>query len=218
MTVEYKEKVMKKNLTEIVVVLDKSGSMNSIREDTIGGFNTFIEDQRKAEDDANITLIGFNQRVDEVYKSIDIKEIDLLTEKNYVPNGMTALYDAIGTAVGTMKEEIAKREEEDRPKQVIVVVITDGFENSSKEYSNTDVKTMIKRMETVHDWSFVYIGANQDAFEVGGGMGFKRRSTMSWDSDAAGSAQMYGTLSKSVKSYRSTGEVKLDADDTTEKK
>jgi len=204
---------MKKEITEIGIVLDKSGSMGSIRNDTIGGVNTFIEDQIKADGDANMTLVSFNQSVYIIQESVDINTIDLLTKENYVPNGMTALYDAIGVTIGILKANIDKREDADKPEKVIVVVITDGFENSSKDHTAKDIRTTIKEMENKYDWEFIYLGANQDAFEVGGAMGFRGGSTRDWDVTADGADLMYSSLSKSVSGYRKTGEVKFEDDD-----
>lgn len=198
---------MKKGLTEIGIVLDKSGSMGAIRKDTVGGFNTFIEDQKKEQGEAKLSLITFNEKLENVYKYKDIQTISELT--NYVPAGLTALYDGIGTMIDTLKGNIDGRDEDEKPEKVIIVIITDGFENASKEYDSKTIKNKIKELEDNENWAFIYLGANQDAFSVGGSLGFNPNGTANWDSDVTGSNKMYRVMSKTMSSYRSTGVVNL---------
>lgn len=200
---------MNKDLTEIGIVLDKSGSMGGLRSDTIGGFNTFIEDQKKEPGEANVSLINFNDELEKVYKCEDIKLVADLTEKNYVPGGMTALYDGIGTMIDTLKGDIDKRNDIDKPGKVIVVIVTDGYENASKEYDAEKIKKQIKDLEDNHNWAFLYLGANQDAFKTGGSLGMSAGRSAGWQASASGSQKMYKTVSHTMSHYRQTGVTNL---------
>lgn len=189
--------------TEIVCVLDGSGSMTSIINDMIGGFNTFLEDQKKLEDECTITIAIFSSRGQYklLHDNVDIKTVKPLTKTDWYPNGMTALYDAIGTTITNVSLRHAKNESE-KPNKVLVNIITDGEENNSIEYNLDAIKALTKEKEKA-DWVFVYLGANQDSFSVGNSMGFSGGNTMNYTASAGGSAFANSSLSKMSSKLRS---------------
>ncbi len=159
---------MRQELTDITVVLDRSGSMHSCQSDAEGGLNRFIDDQKKQPGEANFTLVQFDTEYEFVHRGIPIKSVP---HCSLVPRGNTALLDAVGRAIVETGERLAKLPEADRPGLVVFVVITDGEENSSKEFSLTRIKEMIQHQQDVYKWQFIYLGANQDAFAEAGAMG-----------------------------------------------
>jgi len=157
---------MKNNYTHLVFLRDRSGSMSIVKNDVIGGFNEFIAEQKKEPGELTVTSVQFDTM--EPYQVLNdfspLHQVELLNENNYVPRGGTPLNDALGKLIVETGNRLAKLKEEDRPEKVIVVVITDGEENASHEYSTAKIKEMISHQETVYKWKFIYIGANQDAF------------------------------------------------------
>jgi hypothetical protein len=200
--------------TQIVCILDRSGSMSSIMSDSIGGFNTFLQKQRDLPDDATITVALFDSsgNYDLVYDNVDIKKAKDLTSKEWFPRGLTALYDALGKTINADKAKLAKLGTE-APAKVLVCVVTDGLENDSKEYSINDIKKLIKDCEK-DDWNFVYLAANQDAFDVGGGFGISGANTYTYTANAAGVGKMSATLDGATTLYRSmcSSDVSFSAD------
>lgn len=194
---------MKKNLTDITVVLDRSGSMSSIVEDTIGGFNTFVRGQKEAPGSAHLTLVQFDDQYEVNYTAKDIQKVQELNKETFVPRGMTALYDAIGKTINSTGERLRKMAEKDRPAKVIFVILTDGGENSSREYRLDKIKEMITHQESKYSWEIVYLGANQDAFAVGQSLGVQFSKTMSWHASSAGVKGVYSNLNTRLTSYRS---------------
>lgn len=192
----------KKDSTLIVVVLDRSGSMQSIASDTIGGFDKFVEDQRKdSPDDAKLTLIQFDDKYEEVYTAKPLAEVPSLV---FHPRGMTALLDAMGRAITSTGESLATMAESDRPEAVVFVVITDGYENSSKEFNKAQIAEMVKHQEDTYNWQFVFLGANIDAIQAGGSIGVKGAMAMNYQANSQGVGKMYDVVSQNVKSYRTT--------------
>lgn len=190
----------KKDLTEIVVILDRSGSMQAIRSDMEGGFNKFIEEQRKLPGECAVTLAQFDTEHDIVYSAKPLADVPPLS---LIPRGFTALYDAVGRTVSTVGERLSKMADADRPERVIVVIITDGQENASKEFTQAQVFDMVKHQREKYSWEFVYIGANQDAFAVGQSVG--ANITSNYAANAAGTAGMFAGVSKGISSYRGGG-------------
>jgi hypothetical protein len=157
----------KPNFVEIVVVLDRSGSMETVRTDTIGGFNAFIEEQKKNKvGDVKVSLFQFDNVYETVYNGKPINEVPALTKDTFVPRGMTALLDAVGRAITDVGARLAQTPEEERPSLVIFVILTDGQENASKEFKIEKVKEMIKHQTESYSWQFVFLGADQDAFQA----------------------------------------------------
>lgn len=169
--------------TLIAVLLDRSGSMESVKTDTEGGFNAFIDAQRAEPGAATVTLAQFDTQYDVVYADRPLADVPRLELQ---PRGATALYDALGRLVTDVGAELAAREEADRPGHVIVVVLTDGHENSSKEWSHDAVTAVIKRQESEYSWDFVFLGANMDAVAIGSSLGFAPERSLTWDADGDG--------------------------------
>lgn len=196
---------MKKGLTEIIFILDRSGSMESIRKDIIGGFSSFLEEQKKIPTDCKVSFYQFdtgNPRVETIYEQRILKEVPLLNMETFVPRGGTPLYEAIATVVQKVGERFANMPEEERPEKVLVVTITDGEENSSIGWTAKQIKQMIQHQEEKYKWEFVYLGANQDAWAVGDTMGVKSSSTLAYVASKGGTEALFMSLSSKTAAYR----------------
>lgn len=197
---------MKKDLTEIIFILDKSGSMQSVVDETIIGFNTFINDQKKLPGEAKLTLKLFSTYGHEeiIYDGTPVQECENLSFLIYVPNGFTALLDAIGNTIKEVGERLNKTKEDERPEKVIMVILTDGQENDSRKYSSDRIKSMIEHQTSKYSWEFVYLGANQDAFANSALIGISGKSTMNYDPSKAGTVKAHASISNYVSSYRTS--------------
>lgn len=189
------------DLTEIVFVVDRSGSMSVIAADMCGGFDTFIEEQKKLPGECLVTLAQFDSAYELVYTGKPIADVPPLT---LVPRGATALLDAVGRTVDAVGERLGRTAEEDRPGKVLFVIVTDGLENVSLEYSRERVFKMIKHQQEKYSWDFIYLGANQDAISVADGMGISAGNTVNYVAcaGAAASGALRG-LSHNVSTMRS---------------
>ena len=163
--------------TDLTMVLDRSGSMQSIKDDTIGGFDAFLSEQRRLSGRCMVSLVQFDNEYEEVYTGRDITDAPGLT---LVPRGSTAMLDAIGRAVNATGARLAALPEDQRPGTVIVGIMTDGLENASREFTYPTVKALIERQEQVYGWTFMYMGANQDAIEVGASLGVARDRALTY--------------------------------------
>jgi hypothetical protein len=181
---------MNKDLTEIVVVLDKSGSMGSVREDTIGGFNTFLQDQKELPGEAVLTLTMFDAEYSFVERGALLENVKPLSNETYAPGGMTALLDAVGKTINDVVTRHASLDEDEKPGKVILVVITDGHENSSREITKkAELVKMVKKQEEDYGWEIVFLGADIDAWGEGSSMGFSKSRGVSKD-------DMFSNMSK----------------------
>jgi len=196
---------MKDNLSQISVVLDRSGSMESVRQATIDGFNEFIEGQKNVPGDANVTLIQFDTENswELVFEGKPVKQAPKLTIETYKPRGGTPLHDALGHTIVDLGEKLSKIKEHDRPGKVIIVVMTDGLENSSTKYTSSKLAEMIKHQREVYKWEFVFLGANQDAILTGESLNIPRHSSMSYAANTPATANMMRSTSANIASYRS---------------
>lgn len=199
---------MNNNLSDITILLDRSGSMASIADDTIGGFNKFLQSQKDAPGEAVLSLHQFDHEYLTVIDAKDIKSAKKLDHESYVPRGNTALLDAVGRSVVSTGERLAKMDEKDRPGKVVFVIITDGQENSSKEYTLAKVKEMIKHQRENYKWEFVFLGADQDAFLAGTGLGVVGANTMKFAKNSIGTQAFYAATADNLTAFR-TG-TKLD--------
>jgi hypothetical protein len=194
--------------THIICILDRSGSMSSIMSDSIGGFNTFLKQQKELPDEATITVVLFDDKYELLYDNVDIKKAEELTDKTWYPRGMTALYDAIGKTINNEKANFAKLGDE-KPAKVLVCIVTDGLENASKEYKKDVIKKLIKSCED-EDWNFIYLAANQDAMTVGSGFGISTSNTYTYSATEDGVANMSMTLNNASISYRNMSSNDVD--------
>jgi len=188
--------------TEIACVLDRSGSMSSIVNDAIGGFNTFLKEQKELEGDANMSIYLFDNKYEALVEKQEIKAVNELDNTTFVPRGMTALFDAIGKTVINLENKIAKLEV--KPKNVLVVILTDGGENSSNEFTTKDqIKTLIERKRGEGNWEFLFLAANQDAFDEASSFGMSRGNSMNFAATGDGVKSAYKKMSKSSTKFRS---------------
>ncbi len=193
---------MRENLTEIVFILDRSGSMSGLESDTIGGFNSMIAKQQKEEGEAIVSTVLFDDETDVIHDRLAIGEVKKLTEEDYYVRGCTALLDAIGGAIHHIGNVHKYAREEDRPAKTLFVITTDGLENASRHYSFKDVKRLIKRQQEKYNWEFLFLGANIDAIEVAGNMGISRDRAANYNCDEAGTALNYQVLEAAVTRVR----------------
>ena len=193
---------MRENLTEIVFILDRSGSMSGLESDTIGGFNSMIAKQQKEEGEAIVSTVLFDDETDVIHDRVAIGEVRKLTEEDYYVRGCTALLDAVGGAIHHIGNVHKYAREEDRPAKTLFVITTDGLENASRHYSFTDVKKLIKRQQEQYNWEFLFLGANIDAIEVAGNMGISRDRAANYNCDEVGTALNYQVLEAAVTRVR----------------
>lgn len=189
--------------THITFVLDSSGSMSAIEDDTKGGFNAFLEDQRDEEGTATVTLYDFNTNIHLVYEEYPIEEAPKLADDNYTPGGQTALYDAIGTGITQTAERIGTLDADNKPDNVIVVILTDGKENASETTQETVRKLVEYRRE--HNWEFLFIGANQDAALTASGMGMDADRSLDMAHSGEGTRAAYQSTSERISQARREG-------------
>lgn len=171
---------MNNNLTDITLVVDRSGSMEAIRMDAEGGVNTFLIDQAAQPGDALVTLVQFDTHYEFVHRGVPAKQVP---RYQLVPRGGTALLDAVGRAINETGERLSKMPEADRPGLVVFVVMTDGEENSSQEFTKAQIKKMIEHQQLVYNWQFTFLGANQDAFAEAGSIGITASGTANFSTD-----------------------------------
>ena len=198
-----------KDTTEIIVVMDKSGSMGMRRADAIGGFNSFLADQKKEPGEANLTLALFDTTYTIPVKGVPIKEVVPLNEDTYRPGGNTALNDALARAIIETGARLAAMPEEERPGKVICVIITDGEENSSVEHTKRQVKEMVEHQESKYDWAFIYLGVGVDAFDEAGQLGVQVDYIAKMSDENGCMRAAYACTSDAVSEYRSGGKVGL---------
>jgi hypothetical protein len=204
--------------TDISIVLDRSGSMASVRTDTIGGFNTFIEEQRKQPGECAVSLVQFDDSFEVLYTEKSVQDAPLLTPETFLPRGSTALLDAIGRTIVATGARLSAIHEAMRPEKVIFVIITDGQENASKEFSKQQIADMIKLQRETYKWDFVFLGANQDAIAVGGSLGVARDSSLTYAHDGAGTRSAFMSTSGHVSSLRASGHAKFSEADRLKQK
>ena len=198
-----------KNATEIVVVMDKSTSMGAIAVEVIGGFNKFLKEQRALPDPANLTLVLFDTAYSIPINGMPIAEVPELNSTTYRPGGCTALLDGVGRAIVETGSRLAAMGEDRRPEKVIVVVITDGEENSSVEHKKEQIAEMVKHQEEKYDWCFIFMGANVDAFHEAAGIGIQAAMAVNYSATPIGTRSAMDGVSKGVSSYRSGGKQAL---------
>lgn len=185
---------------EIVFILDNSGSMMAVRDDAIGGFNSFLSDQKSVPGEASMTLVLFNDRVTTLCDAVPLEDAHALTVSTYQPSGFTALLDAIGvtfTKVGKRLEGL-----EHKPDKVIVAILTDGQENASREYTHGQVADMIKHQQERYSWEVIFMAANQDAFRTGESLNIKAGNTGNYVASKYGTRDAYRLMSRGVRGMR----------------
>ena len=195
---------MKKNLTEIVFILDRSGSMAGLEDDTIGGFNAMIEKQKREPGEAIVSTVLFDNVSEVIHDRVDIQKIRPMTRKDYYVRGCTALLDAVGQSDHHIGNVHKYAREEDRPEKTLFVITTDGMENASRHYSYDRVKTMIQRQKELYGWEFLFLGANIDAAKEAARFGIDEDHTANYHADHKGTAVIYEAVSEAICSVRAS--------------
>lgn len=191
---------MKNNYTKIILVIDRSGSMSNIAKDMEGGLRSFIEDQKNNNTGScDISLYQFDHSYDVVYEDVDIKNAP---NYNLVPRGSTSLYDAVGRTINSVGEKLSKINENDRPDRVLFVIITDGQNNTSTEFTVSKVKELINRQSNQYNWTFTYLGSNQDAWSVGSSMGLSSDKVLTYYANTDGTLDAWKSINSNVHSFR----------------
>lgn len=193
---------MKKNLTEIVFILDRSGSMSGLEEDTIGGFNSMIEQQKQGEGEALISTVLFDNVSEVIHDRVPVKSVALLTREDYSVRGCTALLDAIGGAIHHIGNIHKYAREEDVPEHTLFVITTDGMENASRRYDSETVKNMIERQKAKYGWEFLFLGANIDAVETASRFGIGADRAVNYHADSEGTKLNYEVVSEAICAVR----------------
>ncbi|MBO4449846.1 MAG: VWA domain-containing protein [Clostridiales bacterium] len=201
---------MKKNLTELVFILDKSGSMAGLEKDTIGGFNAMIAKQKKLDGECLVSCVLFDNDQKVIYDRIPVSEVRPMTEEDYEVGGCTALVDALGLAVKHIGNIHKYAREEDIPEHTVFVITTDGMENASRIYSSEKVKKMVSKKTEKNGWEFLYLAANIDAVETGEAIGIKKGRAANYKCDGKGTGLLYETLGNAIGSMRCSAKISDD--------
>lgn len=215
---------MKKGLTELVFILDRSGSMNGLENDTIGGFNSMIGKQKAEDGECYVSTVLFDDVSEVIHDRVSLTDIPKMTEKDYFVRGCTALIDAIGGAIKHIGNVHKYAREEDVPEHTVFIITTDGYENASHKYSSDEVKEMIKRQKEKYGWEFIFLGANIDAVQTAANLGISEDRAVNYHADSEGTALNYEVLSDAVCDMRASRPVsagwkkRIDADFKSRKK
>ena len=193
---------MRKGLTEVIFILDRSGSMSGLEADTIGGFNSMIAKQKKEDGEAYISTILFDDQTEVLYDRVPVSKIEPMNDKQYYVRGCTALLDALGGAIHHIGNVHKYAREEDRPEKTLFIITTDGMENSSRQYSYEKVKKMVERQKKKYGWEFLFLGANIDAIEVADRFGIAANRAINYECDSKGTQLNYEVLSRTVSEFR----------------
>ena len=201
---------MKKGLTEVVFILDRSGSMAGLEKDTIGGFNAMLEKQRRGEGQALISTVLFSNESAVIHDRVDARDVPPLTEREYFVCGCTALLDAVGGAIHHIGNVHKYAREEDRPERTLFVITTDGMENASRHYDLRRVRAMIERQKARYGWEFLFLGANIDAVDTAARLGIDADRAANFHCDAQGTQLNYEAVSDAVSAMRCAAPLSAD--------
>ena len=193
---------MNKNLTEIVFILDRSGSMAGLEADTIGGFNAMVEKQKKEPGEAFLSAVLFNQESAVIYDRVDLRKVEPMTDRQYCVGGSTALLDAIGGAVRHIANVHKYAREEDRPGKTVFVITTDGMENASRRYSYPEVRRMVKHEQEKYGWEFLFLGANMDAIAAARSFGIREDRAVRYACDSVGTSLNFAVTAQAISGLR----------------
>jgi len=198
---------MKKDLTELVLILDRSGSMSGLESDTIGGYNAMLEKQKKEAGDAIITTVLFDDRYELLHDRINLKGIAPITDKEYFVRGSTALLDAVGRTINKIGNVQKHTAVEERAEHVMFVITTDGMENASREFSYEKIRHMIEHQKSKYGWEFIFLGANIDAIATAERFGISKDRATNYNADSEGTLLNYEVISETVSSIRSNSKI-----------
>ncbi len=201
---------MKKGLTELVFILDESGSMSGMEADTIGGFNSMIEKQRREAGEAYVSTVAFANESRVIHDRVSLEQVEPLTRQQYTPSGCTALLDALGGAIHHIGNVHKYARPEDVPEHTVFVITTDGMENASRRYTKAEVKTMVERQKDRYGWEFLFLGANMDAIAAAEDIGIRRDRAVKYVPDAQGTELNYRVVSDTICNMRMSRPVSAD--------
>lgn len=193
---------MKNGLTEVVFILDRSGSMGGLESDTIGGFNSMMAKQKKEEGEAIVSTVLFDDQCEVLYDRISLDQVPVMTDEDYYVRGCTALLDAVGGAIHHIGNIHKYAREEDRPEKTLFIITTDGMENASRHYSYEKIQHMVKRQQERFGWEFIFIGANIDSIAEAGKFGIRKERAVNYVHDEVGTVNVYASVSKAVCAVR----------------
>lgn len=193
---------MRKGLTEVVFILDRSGSMGGLELDTIGGFNSMMAKQKKEEGEALVSTILFDDKCEVLHDRVAIDQVPEMTDRDYYVRGCTALLDAVGGAIHHIRNVHKYAREEDRPEKTLFVITTDGMENASRQYNIEQVKKMVQHQQEKYGWEFIFIGANIDAIATAGTFGIRKERAVNYMHDSVGTANVFASVNKAVCAMR----------------
>ena len=202
---------MQANLTELIFILDRSGSMGGMESDTIGGFNSMLSKQRSEPGDCRITTVLFDNEYEVLHDRIDIKAVSDITDRDYYVRGQTALLDAIGKTISKLINVQKSTSEDYRAKKVLFVITTDGMENASRKFDFSKIKSMIEHQQSKYNWEFIFLGANMDAVNMASSFGIAANRAQSFHNDSEGIAVHYKAVSETIGNFRAAAHsIKLD--------
>jgi hypothetical protein len=190
--------------SEIICIIDRSGSMSAIVNDAIGGFNTFLEEQKKFSGEATLTFVQFDTEYEIVHENRPLNDVPPLDNSTYRPRGMTALLDAVGRTIEDTGRRLSNIPNESRPDKIIVAILTDGEENSSRKYNLSQIREMVTHQKEKYQWEFIYLGANQDAFAEAVKFGIDSKDTANFAATGKGVRNAYNSMSDTVAQYRTS--------------
>ena len=193
---------MKQGLTHIIFVVDRSGSMSGIAKDMIGGYNEFIKKQKEIPGECEVFFYQFDDIYESVFENLSLQNVPELTDKTYIPRNCTALFDAVGKTINNIGKKLSDMSEDERPERILVITLTDGQNNASKEFDGAAVRDMIKHQTEVYKWDFVFLGSNIDAWEAGGSIGVKSSSTLQFANNSGSVAGAFRSLNANARVYR----------------
>jgi len=211
---------MRENLTDITLLLDRTGSMQVVRDETISAVNRFLEEQKQVPKEATFTLVQFDSQdpFEVIQRAVPLREARPLTAETYVPRAWTPLLDAIGRTINDAGARLGALLEGDRPGKVVLAIITDGLENASKEFSRAKILEMITHQREAYQWQIVFLGANQDAIQEGAGLGVPKSASLTYGATPAGVQAAYASLSQNVAAYRVGASVAMSWSEEDRKK
>ena len=190
--------------SEIICIIDRSGSMSAIVNDAIGGFNAFLEEQKKFSGEATLTFVQFDTEYEVVHENRPLNDVPPLDNSTYRPRGMTALLDAVGRTIEDTGRRLSNIPNESRPDKIIVAILTDGEENSSRKYNLSQIREMVTHQKEKYQWEFIYLGANQDAFAEAAKFGIDSKDTANFAATGKGVRNAYTSMSDTVAQYRTS--------------
>jgi len=202
---------MRRDYTHIAVILDRTGSMESIRDDTIGGFNAFLASQKAEPGTATLTLVQFDTQdpYEVIHRFVPVQDVPALTRETFVPRATTPLLDALGRGINDLEKSLGDLEEEDRPAKIVFVVVTDGQENASREFRKDQIERMIKERSEQNDWQFVFLSADLAAIQDARAVGIHADSVLLFEKSNRGTAGAWASLSGRTSDYRSSRKKKI---------